>query len=189
MPAYLLMGKTDVTSNHWKEIEMRVLSIVMAVVVTAFVGIGSSFAGPQESGYEGAGENGFHGGRGFLRVLEKLDLDAGQKREIASILGKHRDEIGKTFIGMVEARQGLRDAMTADVFSEEALRLAAQKVAEQEVQAAVLRAQIANEVKPVLTAEQRDKLKKFAGRRAGKINGFVDARLADLDKWIAEHTR
>jgi hypothetical protein len=67
---------------------MKVLSVVMAVIITAFVGISSSFAGS-----EGAGKSGSHGGRGFLRVLEKLDLSADQQHEIASILGKHRDEM------------------------------------------------------------------------------------------------
>jgi Spy/CpxP family protein refolding chaperone len=174
--------------NHWKEIEMRVLCIVMAVVITAFVGIGSSFAGAQESWHEGAG-TGSHGGRGFLRVLQKLDLNADQEREIASILGKHRDEIGKTATGMGEARQGLRNAVTADVFSEGAVRQAAQQLSEQEVQAAVLRAQIVNEIRPVLTSEQRDQWKKFANMRAGKMNSFVDARMANLDKWIAAHAQ
>ena len=168
---------------------MRVLSIVMAVVITAFVGIGSAFAGPQGSGHEGAGKNGSHGERGFLKMIEKLALNADQEKEIAFILGKHRDEIGKTIAGMVEARQSLREAIMADVYSEDAVRQAAQWVSEQEVQAAVLRAQIANEVKPVLTAEQKDQWKKFANRRAGKMKGFVDARLANLDKWIAAHAR
>ena len=168
---------------------MRVLSIVMAVVITAFVGIGSAFAGLQGSGHEGAGKNGSHGERGFLKMIEKLALNADQEKEIASILGKHRDEIGKTIAGMVEARQGLREAIMADVYSEGAVRQAAQRVSEQAVQAAVLRAQIANEVKPVLTAEQKDQLKKLANSRAGKIKGFVDARLANLDKWIAAHAR
>jgi Spy/CpxP family protein refolding chaperone len=112
-----------------------------------------------------------------------------KRMKIASILGKHRDEIGKTIVGMVEARQGLREVITADVYSEGAVRQAAQRVSEQEVQAAVLKAQIANEVKPVLSAEQRDQLKKLANSRAGKTKGFVDDRLANLDKWIAAHAR
>jgi hypothetical protein len=56
---------------------MKVLSVVMAVIITAFVGISSSFAGS-----EGAVKSGSHGGRGFLRVLEKLDLSADQQHEI-----------------------------------------------------------------------------------------------------------
>ena len=168
---------------------MRVLCIVIAVVITAFVGIGSSFAGPQGSVHEGAGKNGSHGERGFLKMIEKLALNADQEKEIASILGKHRDEIGKTIAGMVEARQGLREAITADVFFEGAVRQAAQRVSEQEVQAAVLRARIVNEVRPVLTAEQKDQWKKLANKRTGKMKGFVDARLANLDKWIAAHAR
>jgi periplasmic protein CpxP/Spy len=170
--------------NHCKEIEMKVLSVVMAVIITAFVGIGSSFAGS-----EGAGKSGLHGGRGFLWVLEKLDLSADQQHGIASILGKHRDEIVAGINGVVEAKQGLRDAITADVFSEAAVRQAAQQVSEIEVQNAVLRAQIVNEVRPVLTSEQRDQLKKFASKRADKRMGFVDARLANLDKWIAAHAQ
>ncbi len=168
---------------------MRVLSIVMAVVITAFVGIGSTYAGPQVSGHEGAEKDGSQGGRGFLGLLEKLALNADQEKEIASILGKHRDEIGKTIAGMVAARQGLREAIAADVYSEGSVRQAAQRVSEQEVQAAVLRARIANEVKPVLSAEQRDQLKMFTSSRIGKTKIFVDARLANLDKWIAVHAR
>jgi Spy/CpxP family protein refolding chaperone len=168
---------------------MRVFSIVMAVIITAFVGIGTSFAGPQGSEHEGAGKKGSHGERGFLKMIEKLALNADQEKEIASILGKYRDEIGKAIAVMAEARQGLREAITADVFSESSVRQAAQRVSEQEVRAAVLRAQILNEVRPVLTAEQKDKWKKFANKRAGKMQGFVDARLANLDKWIAAHAR
>jgi Spy/CpxP family protein refolding chaperone len=175
--------------NHWKEIEMRVLHIVMAVVITAFVGIGSAFAGPQGSGHDGAWKNGSHGQRGFFRMLEKLALNADQEREIASILGKHRDEIGTASAGMVKARQGFRDAVTADKYSDSDIRQAAQMVSDQAAQAAVLRAQIMYEVRSVLTAEQNDQLKQFADRRAGKMKGFVDARLANLDKWIADHTQ
>jgi len=168
---------------------MSVLRIVMAVVITAFVGIGTAFAGPQGSEHEETGKNGSHGGRGFLQILEKLALNADQEKEIASILGKHRNEIGKTIAGMVTARQGLREAITADVYSEGAVRQAAQQVSEQGVQAAMLRARIANEVKSVLSAEQRDQLKMFANRRASKTKDVVDARLANLDKWIAAHAR
>jgi periplasmic protein CpxP/Spy len=168
---------------------MRVLSIVMTVVITAFVGLGSAFAGTNGWEHEKSGKGRFHGERGFLRVLEKLALNADQEKEIASILGKHRDEIGKTIAGMVEARQGLREATTTDIYSEDAVRQAAQQVSEQEVQAAVLRAQIVNEVRSVLTAEQKDQLKKFTDRRADKMKGFVDARLANLDKWISAHAQ
>ena len=101
---------------------MRVFSIVMALVVTAFVGIGCVFAGPQGTEQEGAGKNGLQGGR-FLRVLDKLSLGADQEKEIASILGKHRDEIGTAIAGMMEARQGLWNA-AADEYSESALRQA-----------------------------------------------------------------
>jgi periplasmic protein CpxP/Spy len=168
---------------------MKVFRIVMAVVVATLIGIGGSFAGQQGSGCVGDGKGPSHGGRGFLRLLEKLDLNADQEREIASILGKHRDEIGNSTSGVVEARQNLRAAITADVFSEDAVRQAAQQVSEQEVKAAVLRAQIMNEVRPVLTSEQSDRLKQFADKRTGKMNRFLDARLAGLDKWIADHTQ
>jgi Spy/CpxP family protein refolding chaperone len=168
---------------------MRVLSIVMTLVITAFVSLGSAFAGPRGPWHEGGGGGGFHGGRGLLWVLEKLTLNEDQEREIASILGRHRDEIGRTMAGMVEARTGLREAVTADVYSEGAVRQAAKRAGEQEEQAAVLGARILNEMRPVLTAEQKDQVKNFAGKRAGKMKGFVDARLADLDEWIKDHTR
>ena len=122
-------------------------------------------------------------------MLEKLALNADQEKEIASVLGKHRDEIGKIIAGMVEARQSLREAIMADVSSEGLVRQAAQRVSEQEVQTAVLKARIANEIKPVLTAEQKEQLKHFANSRAGKVRDFVDSRLANLDKWIAAHAR
>lgn len=167
---------------------MRVISIVMAVVVVAFLGIGSVFAGPQGAEQEGAGKNGFHGGR-FLRVLDKLSLNADQENEIASILGKYRDEIGTAIAGVMEAGQGLRIATAADEYSESAVRQAAQNVSEMEVQAAVLRARIMNEIRSVLTVQQIEQLKNFAAGRPGRIKGFIDARLANLDQWIAEHAR
>ena len=65
---------------------MRVLSIIMTVVITAFVGLGSAFAGTNGWEHEKSGKGRFHGERGFLRVLEKLALNADQEKEIASIL-------------------------------------------------------------------------------------------------------
>ena len=169
---------------------MKVFRIVMAVVVATLIGIGGLFLPVSRDRDVWETEKALPtGGEDSLRLLEKLDLNAGQEREIASILGKHQDEIGNSTSGVVEARQNLRAVITADVFSEDAVRQAAQQVSEQEVKAAVLRAQIMNEVRPVLTSEQSDRLKQFADKRTGKMNRFLDARLAGLDKWIADHTQ
>jgi len=88
---------------------MKVLSVVMAVVITAFVGIGSSFAGS-----EGAGKSGSHGSNSppclcdgphdseiISRVLSG-DANAFEilvhwySRLVVGIVGKHipRDRVG-----------------------------------------------------------------------------------------------
>lgn len=124
-----------------------------------------------------------------MRMLDRLDLSAEQKREIAPILAKHRDEIGRTLSGMTEARKALREAVTADEYSEASIRGAVQKLSEQEERAAVLGARILSEVRPILTAEQKDRLKTFASRHGGGKEGFADGRMKALDDWIAKQTR
>lgn len=167
----------------------KALSMVMVVAVAAWAAIGSVEAGMHGPGRGRAGAGSFHGGRGFQGMLDRLGLNADQERDIASILGKHREEIGNVVKGMADARNNLREAVTAEVHSEDAVRRAAQSLGDQQEQAAVLAAQVLSEVKPVLSAEQKERLKDLGSRRAGRAQGFLEARLADLDEWIAKHSR
>jgi Spy/CpxP family protein refolding chaperone len=168
---------------------MRTVNIMVAAVIAVCVALGSAVAGMHGPRHGKAGEGVFHGGPGFLRMLDKLALNADQESDIASILGKHREEIGKTVTGLVAARSALREAVTAEIYSEDAVRQTAQLLGDQEEQAAVLAAQILSEVKPMLTVDQRQHLKDFGNRRSGRMQGFLEDRLADLDEWIAQHAR
>ncbi len=167
----------------------RALSMVMVMAVAACVAVGSVEAGMKGPGRGRAGEGGFHGGRGFLGMLDRLGLNADQERDIAAILSKHREEIGKVVTGIADARIKLREAVTAEDYSEDTVRRAAQSLGDQQEQAAVLAAQVLSEVKPLLSADQKERLKDFGSRRSDRMQGFFEARLAELDEWIANHSR
>lgn len=168
---------------------MKVMSMALSVVLVACVAVGSAVAGHMGDGREKAWGGGFHGRMGFMRLIDKLSLNADQEKEIASILAKHREEIEKVVNGIVEARSNLREAVMADETSEGTVKQAAQRLSEHQEQAALLAVQVLNEVRPVLTTVQKDTMKALIAKHASRVHGFVDARLERLDDWIAEHNR
>ena len=166
---------------------MKAMAILLSVFLFLFTAISSVEAVPRQA------RDGAHGGSGhgqtgdILKILNKLDLTPAQEKEVASILRKHREEIGDGATGMAEARMAFRDTMMAEEYSDAAVRQAAQGLGEQEEQFAVLIAQIMNEVRSVLTPAQKERMKKIRERRAAKMKNSAESKLSALDKWIAEH--
>lgn len=168
---------------------MKVVTLVLSIVLVACVAVGSAVAGHQGGWHGKGGDGGFHGGRGFTRLLDKLALNADQEREIASILASNREKIGEAVTGIAEARRGVKEAVTAEPYDENAVKQAVQRLSERQEQAALLAAKVLNEVRPVLTAEQKETVKTLSARHAGRMQGFIDGRLERLDDWIAKHNR
>jgi Spy/CpxP family protein refolding chaperone len=160
-----------------------VLALVLAVVFTA-----TAYANPHQRGCGRHGDGGIGMGFGFFRILNRLDLDENQKRQVASVLKSHRDEIGNVATGFAEAKEALMNAGAADEFSEDAVKQAARATAGQVEQLIVLRARMMNEIKRVLTPEQTSMLRGFKDKRAARMQDHIEFRLDALDKWIADHS-
>lgn len=91
-------------------------------------------------------------------VAERLALTAGQKSEARARLTAHRSEIEGAVAAVVAARRELFAAIHAAPADESAIRAAAATVADRELELALLRADVAAELKAVLTPEQRERL-------------------------------
>lgn len=166
----------------------RMKMVLVLGLALAFAGMAS--ADPPTVGQD-AKKEGRRGGGGFFmpRLLNNLHLSKEQKKQVASILKSHREEIGKVAAGWEEARKGLVNVAGADAFSEEAVRQAARAVADQEEKVIVLRAKIMNEIKQALNEQQKKRLQRVMTRLAGKMKSRMEFRLDALDRWIANHSK
>lgn len=122
-------------------------------------------------------------------LLQMLNLTDSQEREVAMILSKYRAKIGEVVSARKEAAKNLMESSTADAFSESSVRTAAEGLAAQDVEAALLRARIMNEVKSVLSAEQKERLDGFRDRRAHRMKQRMENRISALDDWIEAHLK
>lgn len=169
--------------------KFKILSIVLAATLFVSIAVASVQARPFGSGKGHGGDGRHEMSFAPVHLLCMLNLTDAQEREVATILSKYRGKIEEVATARAEAGKNLMDVTGADDFSETVIRQAAQKLAAQDVEAAVLRAQIMNEVKSVLNAEQKERLSCFRERRDHWMKPRPDKRLSDLDDWIAAHSK
>ena len=130
---------------------------------------------------------GKHGGM-FKQILTRLDLSDSQEHDIANVLKPHREQMQGLRSQMVEARKAQFAAVTANPFSEDAVREAAAKAADLEVQLAVNRAKVFDEIRRLLTAEQQTTLQKIADEFASRMQQHIEHKGWMLDRWIEENS-
>jgi Spy/CpxP family protein refolding chaperone len=123
-------------------------------------------------------------GEGVLRLLIKLDLTDSQKHEAALILAKYRDEGEVNRKALRKAMEGLRGASEADVFDEDAVRAAFERVAAAGEEMAVHGAKLVAELRSILTPEQNAMLEERKAHRQEKRRDRRDRRTSFLDEWI-----
>ena len=139
--------------------------IMLAVGVTGLLAIGSialaeagrGFGGGPESG--GGMRRGAWGGR--MRLGERLGLTEEQRGKIKTVFESHKAELGPLAQKMMSERKTLRELMQADKVDEAAIRAQAAKVAALEADRAVARAKIMQEIRPLLSAEQKQRLQEL----------------------------
>jgi protein CpxP len=109
---------------------------------------------------------------GLLREkFAALSLTDAQKATLKQTLQKHQPTMKPLVDKMVTERQALQDLIHAEKLDESAIRAQAAKVAAVEVDLAVERAKIAQELRPVLTAEQIKKLQEMRSEFRGRLDG------------------
>lgn len=108
------------------------------------------------------------------RVVERLDLTPEQVRDIREILASYKPEITVELARIKETRGRLFSAIHAETINEAAIRNAATAVGQAEAELAMTRARIVQEVRQVLTPEQREEAQEM----------LADAR-AFVEDWLA----
>ena len=161
--------------------------LVLTTVMVAAIA-GAAYAMPGMGG-PGMGGPGAHLGEGLMRVLIRLDLTDAQKHEAALILLRYRDEGKERRAALRTAMKELRETSETEPFNEEAIRTAYRGVAAAGEEMAVHGAQLAAELKGILTPEQRASLEAFKAARHGRHGGGLGHRITLLDEWIDLHSK
>lgn len=166
-----------------KAIKGMVAFWVFAVILVGWAGVYAVEAKP------GCPMQGFgrHGGM-FKQILTRLDLTDSQERDIANVLKQHREQMEGLRTQMIEARKAQFTAMTANPFTEDAVREAAAKAADLEVQLTVNRAKVFEEIRKLLTAEQQTTLQQLTNEFASRRQKGFEHKGRMLDRWIEENS-
>lgn len=112
-------------------------------------------------------------GQFLERAKEKLGLSDDQVSQIKTQLLAEKDNLKNLITKLHDARVGLRAAIQSPDATEATVRSASAKVAAVEADLAVERLKLFGKISPILTDEQRDKVKEFQT----KIDDFVDGAI------------
>ena len=117
---------------------------------------------------------------GRLMVLKsELDVTKEQKTKIHDIVKSHKVDIAKAVKDIFEKKIALHNAILAEKPEEQAIRKAADEMGKSIGDASLLASKIAGEIKPVLTAEQREKIQKCRGGCEEATRKFLDKLITD----------
>jgi Spy/CpxP family protein refolding chaperone len=115
------------------------------------------------------------GSLGRLLVLQAdLNLTDAQRQEIRTVLVKHRPEIAATVKSVRDCRVELRDAVLRGESDEATIKTAGHKLGDAIADAAVKATKLRNEVAPILTSEQRERIGQFFSEQDGTVNKFLE---------------
>lgn len=103
----------------------------------------------------------------FLERVVELKLSPEQQEKILKVLKTHRSEFQETFKKLADAHRKLNETIAQDNATEAAVREAHKATAAAQEDLAVLRAKVRREVMPLLTEEQKSKVKAWMEERGG----------------------
>jgi len=156
--------------------------IMLTVGAAGMVALGAiAMAGPGFGGREGRGwgEGCRRGGFGErLRLGERLGLTEEQRGKIKTVLESHKGEMQTLAEKLMTERKALRELIHADKVDESAIRAQVAKMAAVEADLAVARANVAHEIQPLLSPEQK--------QRAKELQAEAEKRGAEFRERIAK---
>ena len=101
-----------------------------------------------------------------------LNLTDDQKQDLHKIIASHREEIAAALKPVVADRRALREAVSTG--DEKSIRAAADTLAHDLGDAAVLASKLRAEIVKILTPDQLDKLKTFRASADSSVDTFLD---------------
>src|ERR1041384_3006782 len=121
-------------------------------------------------------------GRGQMleKIREKLQLNDEQVSQIKAELAVEKETLKGLVVRLHQARVGLREAIGSKNASEASVRVAAAKISAVQSDLAVERFKLYGRIHPILTEEQREKVKQFESQLDELIQGALN-RL--VDRW------
>ena len=143
--------------------------IVIAAAAALTVGGVIAFEARATETDSGTVRRPFHG-QFLQRAKEKLGLTDDQVAQIKSQLAPEKDTLKALITKLHEARVGLREAIQAPDATEASVRAASAKVASVQADLAVERLKLFGKLSPILTPEQREKVKRFQARLDQLLN-------------------
>ena len=141
---------------------MKSKTLVRSLLLT---GVLIFFSGAAVASAQGGGVGG--GGFGFIPALIRhavssaLDLTSEQQTQIDAVIAVYRPKLKEQLILAGAARKTLLTAIHAEQFNEAEVRSASRALASHKEELDVIRAQMAQQIRPLLTPEQRNKAKRF----------------------------
>jgi protein CpxP len=154
---------------------LRRMSLILAVAVAAGGLIASNASGTEKPTRRG----GLVRERLAERAREKLDLTDDQIARIKEVFQSEKETLRDLVSRLREARAVFRNAIRAADATEASVRVAASKVADVQADLAVERLVLRGKLKPILTAEQTEKLNPFMTRMDKLIERRINARMSD----------
>jgi Spy/CpxP family protein refolding chaperone len=162
---------------------MKMARVLTCVMMFGFLNVSALWAVPVEHEPSGALAQGPALPQ-ILASLRALGLGADQKQQIRAVIGTHRGAVKESFGKVKSSGAALRKAMQADQFDERAIRAAFGAFADAAEDLTVLKARIMDEVRQVLTPEQRaefknlqEKVQAQRRRRVAAARAFLRERL------------
>src|SRR3954468_23495207 len=130
--------------------------------------------GPQHARFHRGGEH--HGADGDMRGLRELDLTEAQRDQIFKIHHDQAPAFREQMKKVHASREELDKLSRADKFDPAAARRAADAQAKALSEMAVMRVQASNQVRQLLTPEQRSKLDQLREQRRQRARGPAQQR-------------
>jgi Spy/CpxP family protein refolding chaperone len=122
-------------------------------------------------------------------IFAGLNLTEDQKTQIANILVKYRDQRQSLHDALISAKKDLHSVVFAEYYNETDVRQAFQAMSAVKEELTVLRARVASEIRPVLTAEQIEILKQKKEKRGEKIKARHERKKAKMEAWLEEYAQ
>lgn len=108
----------------------------------------------------------------FAELTEKLGLSDAQKAKVKDVFTKNRPQIKPTVTKLTGEKREMRTLIQSGSADEAAIRAEAAKVAAIEADLAVQRAQMAKQLRAILTPEQIEKFKALQKERDRRIDEY-----------------
>lgn len=143
---------------------------LFSFIVVAVLALCIGLAQAEPFGPCGPGDGPQHSGKHFKRMIKELGLSADQQTQVKEIFKKRHEEARPILDKLAVERKAEHALIQADTFDEAAIRAQAAKIAPLHADMAVHRAQVAQDLRKVLTPEQFAKFKALQEKR-GKAMG------------------